>query len=579
MGRTFWPIQSWITGIGARGKSVGRGIGASLSTAFVGTWSSRKAVFESVPRELRTADPTRAIELIEGYIALADKVVELNGRSLFQIDPPSENFAKALHSFEWLRHIRAYELRSSSPAQSRQIAARIAREYTMSWINNQRKHPHFAHLPVMAARRALSLTNHAAFLLDDAPPHEYRAIMAAIMHDTQSAFTHRAQISDPSKHCFVVVACACVAYALGDHIAIKQFTRDALNDILKKTFNAEGGPVTRRPADLALLMPELLALQALITTRNLPQPANLAPAITAGLRMLRMLRHPDGSLARFHGTQSIKAFQSDLVASVLVYDVERTAVPALAPITGYARLEAEQSLVLVDCGSPPAPDASSQAHASALAFEWSFASTKIITNAAEIGYTVDADIMEQRTTAAHSTLVANGQSSTLLARRQYDAALLVDGLTVAVDKLESGSEPRIELRHTGYQQRLGLDHWRSLALSSDGRTLEGHDRLLLASGAVANGNRPPYAIHFQLQPGARVMAEGDRRLRISMRHQGIIFEADQGTVQVINPCDRPSYRGPHPALRIIVHGEREGTADITWRFVAQHADAGSKSPD
>ena len=519
---------------------------------------------------MRTADPTRASELIEGYFALANKVVELQGRMPFDVDPPSDAFAVELHSFEWLRHMRAYELTSVTAKDSQRIAAHHAREYVLNWLETSRGHPPLAHTPQMAARRALSLTNHAAFLLDEAEPQHYRAIMAGIMRDAKSAFTRRALVEDPAEHCLLVVACASVAHALRDHIALKQQTRDALVQSLRDTFHPDGGPVTRRPGDLPLLLSEMLSLRALLDARGINVPPQLNQTIETSLRMLRMLRHPDGTLARFQGTTSIAALETDLVASILFYDVQRDHSPVFSAQTGYARLEAPGSVLLMDCGGSPPPAASRQAHASALAFEWTYKATKIITSAPEIGYTVDVNIAEQRQTTAHSTLNVNGASSAEFAGTAEDAELIAGGLTVQVQKPANDAARSIAARHTGYRRRFGVDHVRTLTLSENGRMVEGIDHLTLVSGDVAPAGRNPFALHFQLQPGTYVQQEGGRRLRLSVRNQTIVFEADAGTVSIEDPTNRSGYRGPARAKRIIVSGPSEGRAEISWRFIAQN---------
>src|SRR6202012_2787248 len=61
------------------------------------------------PQDLRTADPTRASEIYGGRFAFAGKVVVCDGRSPFAVAPPSEEWADALLSFGWLRHLRAAE--------------------------------------------------------------------------------------------------------------------------------------------------------------------------------------------------------------------------------------------------------------------------------------------------------------------------------------------------------------------------------------------------------------------------------------------------------------------------------------
>src|SRR6202007_2247063 len=61
------------------------------------------------PQDLRTADATRASEIYAGRFAFAGKVVICDGRSPFEIIPPSDEWATTLFSFGWLRHLRAAE--------------------------------------------------------------------------------------------------------------------------------------------------------------------------------------------------------------------------------------------------------------------------------------------------------------------------------------------------------------------------------------------------------------------------------------------------------------------------------------
>ena len=59
------------------------------------------------PQDLRTADATRASEIYAGRFAFAGKVVICDGRSPFEMTPPSDEWAATLLGFGWLRHLRA----------------------------------------------------------------------------------------------------------------------------------------------------------------------------------------------------------------------------------------------------------------------------------------------------------------------------------------------------------------------------------------------------------------------------------------------------------------------------------------
>ncbi len=578
MAKALRPIADMWARSQAAATTRLRAFGAAFSNTLVGTWTTRRIAFDMVPRNIRTADPTRASEWIEGYIALADDAVDLKGRKLFEIRPPSDAFAEALHSFDWLRHLRAYRLASLSSEEAQKVAAGQARDHVLNWIANRSTHPQLAMTPMMCARRCLAMTNQAAFLLDDAEPRDYRAIMVMIIDDMRRAFIRRALATDPSDHCFLLIACASVAFSLPDHVSLKQKTREALAIALKQTFHNDGGPITRRPGDLPKLLSALLSLEALMETREVALPRGMRDVIAKGMRMLRFMRHPDGSLARFQGTDAIASVETDLISTILSYDTDRDPLPIMAPDTGYARLEAPGSVVLVDCGRPPPPEASTQAHASALAFEWSVDACKIITSAPEIGYSVDADIFGQRQTTAHSTVIVGQQSSAVFAGALPDSQMGARKLTIALEKEDFAPTRAMRGRHTGYRQKFGIDHARSLALSENGRVLEGRDQLFLPSGQPAANNRSPFVLAFQLQPGVRVRQETDRRLRITIRHLTIFFEADAGRVEISDPTERPTYRGPSRARRILVHGPAAGAADVQWRFLVQASGAEIPAP-
>ena len=570
-------ILAEVRRLNARVVATGRSFGAAFSTVLVGTWSPRGAMFEVVPRDMRTTDPTRADEIMQGYFALAGRMVELDGRELFAITPPTDAFAKELHSFDWLRHLRAVNGYSTDPSRSAAAAAQ-ARSYILNWIATRSSHPGLVRTPQIAACRALNLTNHAAFLLDSADPPTYRAIMTAIIGDIRFAFTHRSLVNDPTDCCKLVLACISVAHALVEHIGVKTKTLEALAGALADAIHRDGGPVTRRLGDLPTLLAQLLSLRALLETRGMAVPVRLTQTIDASMRMLRMVRHRDGSVARFHGTRSLARLESDLISSILTYDTERGHLPVFARNTGYTRLEAAQSVVLVDCAGPPKGTASREAHAAALAFEWSHGSERIISNAVEIGQPVGTDIFQQRQTGAQSTLCVQGLSSASFQGTQDDAELLAGGLQVALAKAETGADRNLSGRHTGYRAKFGVDHERSLSLQDDGRALSGRDRLLLPTDKVATGGRNAFTLNFHLQPGLRAKQADARTVHIATRQCLILFEANAGSITLINQADRLGYRGPRHAYQIVVTSEAALPADISWRFVVERTVDTSKQP-
>src|SRR5438132_5579053 len=104
------------------------------------------------PKELRTADPTRASEIYAGRFAFAGKVVICDGRSPFEMEPPSDEWAEDLFGFGWLRHLQAAESG---------ITRANARALVDEWITLQALGDPIVWRPVVVARRVTSWLSRA----------------------------------------------------------------------------------------------------------------------------------------------------------------------------------------------------------------------------------------------------------------------------------------------------------------------------------------------------------------------------------------------------------------------------------
>src|SRR4029079_5139628 len=121
------------------------------------------------PQDLRTADPTRASEIYAGRFAFAGKVVICDGRSPFEIEPPSEEWSDQLLGFGWLRHLRAAESA---------ITRANARALVDEWISLQGAFDTVdSWRPDLVARRIISWLCQAPLVLHDADMRFYRRFL------------------------------------------------------------------------------------------------------------------------------------------------------------------------------------------------------------------------------------------------------------------------------------------------------------------------------------------------------------------------------------------------------------------
>ena len=131
------------------------------------------------PPDLRTADPTVAVEIYAGRFAFAGHVAETSGESPFDIGPPSEDWLRELHSFGWLRHLRA----ADTP-----LARSNARAIVEDWLALYRRPGgEIVWDAEVAARRALSFLAQSPLVLHDADHDLYQNFVRSLLAPCQRA--------------------------------------------------------------------------------------------------------------------------------------------------------------------------------------------------------------------------------------------------------------------------------------------------------------------------------------------------------------------------------------------------------
>lgn len=262
----------------------------------------------------------------------------------------------------------------------------------------------------------------------------------------------------------------------------------------------DGGHLSRGPHRQMAALMALIDARDTLNAANAEIPKDVTNAIDRAAPVLRFFRHGDGGLALFNGAN---AGDTDLIELVLQRSMAKGRPPAHAPQSGYERLQAGRGLVLFDCGTAPPPPFDVDAHAGALAFEFSHGRERLIVNC---GAYVGDDAhwrAAMRATAAHSTLIVADTASATIGRDEHFA-------TRPETKARSNEQNGnlwVGASHTGYVRVFGLRHHRELYLAADGDDLRGEDRLVVV------GDEPPrghgFAIRFHLHPDVQASKTQD----------------------------------------------------------------------
>ena len=427
----------------------------------------------------------RGRQLIAGNFLFAGFLIEGPDLSIWDLPMPDPAFEEALHGCAWLDDLAAV---GDPKARMR------AQDWTFDWIARFGGGRGVGWTPDLTGRRLIRWINHAILLLNGQDRAKADAFFLTLAQQTLF-LSRRWRSASPGLPRFE--ALTGLIYAGLTLTGMEQFAGPAAHALAQECeteIDADGGIPTRNPEELLEVFTLLTwAAAALTEAGRTPQPAHLA-AISRIAPTLRALRHADGGLARFHG--GARGLEGRLDHALASSGVKSAAREGLA--MGFARVSAGRSTLILDAASPPVGRASSNAHASTLAFEMTSGRRPLIVNCGSGAAFGPEWHRAGRATPSHSALSISGYSSSRLgpdgggggaARGQMletprDVWVKFEPMPAGI-QLISG--------HDGYVPTHGLTHIRELAFSQDGRMLEGTDTL----GAMSAADRRRYDEIFE----------------------------------------------------------------------------------
>jgi uncharacterized heparinase superfamily protein len=515
------------------------------------------------PQDLRTADPTRASEIYAGRFAFAGKIVVCDGRSPFEMDPPSEEWADMLLGFGWLRHLRAAD---SS------ITRAHARALVTEWIALQGSWNALAWRPEIVARRIISWLTQAPLVLQESDATFYRRFTRSLSRQVRYLRRTLSCTRDglPRLQAMIALTYAALCIA-GQTRMLKPMTRRLIEE-LERQILPDGGHISRNPTALIELLLDLLPLKQAFAARNVPPPPALLNAIDRMMPMLRFFRHGDGNFALFNG---MGPTAPDLLATVLAYDDARGAPVANAPHSGYQRMQAGTVLVIADTGCPPPVDMSQEAHAGALAFELSSGQHRILVNCGLPPTSRDSWRPVARATAAHSTVAFNDVSSCQFLthgplQRFVGAPIIAGPTEVPVVRRDREDAILVRASHDGYAGRFGVLHQRTLRLAADGSRLDGEDRFLPAQGDRLPAGRPDaFAVRFHLHPAVRSnrLTDGRGAMLMLPNREVWTFSGFEDAVELEDGVYLAGREGPRRTTQLVIYGRARKVQSVRWALV------------
>jgi uncharacterized heparinase superfamily protein len=532
------------------------------SVALSQLWPGRSDRLIIAPHDLRTADATRAAEIYAGRFVFAGKIVTCHGRSIFDLEPPSEDWEVALLGFGWLRHLRAADTA---------LTRANARALVDDWISNPSHRRPTARRADVMSRRVISLLSQAPLVLGDTDGKFYRRYLRWLTREIRYLRYAMLDVPDGVARLQVVIALCYTSLCLANQARHIKTASRRLSDELLRQILPDGGHISRNPGALIELLIDLLPLRQTFAARNIAPPPALLNAIDRMMPMLRFFRHGDGSMALFNG---MSGTSSDLLATLLAYDDTHGSPMASMPHAGFQRLDASTMVVIMDTGAPPPASVSQEAHAGCLSFELSSGACRIVINCGMPATGRDSWRAFARSTAAHSTLTYHETSScqfvelSAMKRFLHGSPIVAGPANIENSRGDVANGTVLTASHDGYVGRFGALHRRVLMAAADGSRLDGEDTIAPVPGGRNKANATDYALRFHLHPQVKAsrLTETPGVMLVLPNREVWTFEAFDDTIELEDSVFLAGNDGPRRTTQIVIRQDTRQAPSIRWSF-------------
>jgi uncharacterized heparinase superfamily protein len=281
--------------------------------------------------------------------------------------------------------------------------------------------------------------------------------------------------------------------------------------------------------------------------------------IARGLDWLEAMSHPDGEIAFFNDAAMnispnlahLRAYAAALgLSSKLAPCATHVQWPQVShlPESGFCRVEMPSDCVALLDVARVGPDyLPGHAHADTLSFELSLFGKRVLVNSGTSCYGNDAERLRQRSTAAHNTVVVNGENSSevwagfRVARRAYPIGVRVIKQLDAVCIMGC---------HNGYMRLSGKNvHCRSWTFEANSLTIEDS----------VQGSFTDAVAYFHLHPDVHVdvtqMLQGQVTFQLGLK-QHATFVVEGGYLELMDGSWHPQFGATVPNSCLAVHFEK-----------------------
>lgn len=470
------------------------------------------------PANLRPGDAQRGELWLAGDYTLPGALMRQSPTpgGPFAQSPPTAAWQASLHSFDFVIDLLAV------PGESGRVAVRDAMR---AWVRGPYLTRPALMRPALVGRRLSRWLMALGVVQDGFDSQDIIRVQNSFAAQSRWLAARWQTSADGIDRLQAVCGLTLAGLAMNDDGRILRRGMDALMRELRRQILPDGGHVSRAPFVLVTLLADLIAIERGLAARQIAPPIHFGETLARMQSMLALMRLSNGELACFHGGLS----GTPAAITAVLPRRKTTEKMSFAQKSGYQRLEAGQTCLLIDAGAPASGAAGRHAHAAPLAFEMSYAGDKFITNCGPNLVHGDDWQLAARGLPAHTTLAFERDVIDPFLRHGFAAQQLGARLKpldwqVNSRRVEDKSGVWLEMSHAGFVASHGVRHNRRFFIDALGEDIRGEDLLLADMNQVArDGAR--FHLRFHLHPDIRATGQsgGNNVLLLGRSGHGFQF--------------------------------------------------------
>ncbi|MDP1700806.1 MAG: heparinase II/III family protein [Aestuariivirga sp.] len=477
---------------------------------------------------LKPGDPTMAQDMARGKFSFAGATVTGIPVDVFDANPPSAEWAIALHNLSWLQHF---------VTGGHELHRIVARSLVLKW-GEQRGG---IRTPMVCFQALISLASAAHFLLGPSP-----SSFGKPFYELVEKLIHRVLANHPSAlsdSFWQAVALQYASLAFRGSETLRDQANARLCTVMDQVILSDGGHVSRNPQALLEVLLAVIPIRDAMVAKREAVPQALSAAIERMFPMLRMLSHGDRGLGNFQGAG---ASEMAGIKTLVEHDTIAGRPLHCAPHSGYCRLSHRSGLLIMDTGIPGECN-------SPLAIEFSDGPHRIFNNCGMPDSATDDWRRAAADIAAHNTVEITSFESGVKNNPTAEVIASPQGSLINCSNEISGRSGRVI-------------HHRSIFLSQTGNDLRGEDRISTAGSPNSPAGPLDFTIRFHLHPGVKAtLTRKEMRIVLMLPNKTAWqFNARGGIMSLEDSVFLGDALGPRKTQQIVIRGSTETADPVNW---------------